>query len=208
MIYQQIVEMICSGQLMPNVTFTEMQLINHFQVSKSPVREALIQLCSEDVLKSIPRHGYQVVQISAQNIHDLTQLRLYLELSSLPEVMNHMTTETLNDLREQNEQRRRPSENKKIWDSWYRNTRFHMTLINCAGNMQVTKAMERALATCTRAYAQLFTMKKALVAPSANNHHDLIVRSIENHDVFSMHEYLKQDILFMEAELLSTDILR
>ena len=37
-------------------------------MSKAPVREALVQLCSEKMLKSIPRCGYQVVQITAREI--------------------------------------------------------------------------------------------------------------------------------------------
>lgn len=203
-IYKGIVEMICNGQLTPGKIFTETSLIDHFSVSKSPVREALIQLCSEGVLRSIPRHGYEVVQISAKNIHDLTQLRLYLELSSLPEVMLNLNRDIIGELYKQNEMRRQPAEQKKIWDSWERNTQFHLSLIGCAGNTQVTDALERALATCTRAYAQLFTLKKAIVAPGGNNHHDWIVKALENHDIFSAHEYLKQDILFMEKELLSS----
>ena len=51
-IYQRIVEMISLGELAPGTTFSEQQLIRLFAVSKSPVREALIQLCSENVLRS------------------------------------------------------------------------------------------------------------------------------------------------------------
>ena len=78
-VYQKIIEMICNGQLPPDTIFTESQMIELFKVSKSPVREALIQLCHEEVLKSIPRCGYQVVSVSIKSIRDLTVLRLYLD---------------------------------------------------------------------------------------------------------------------------------
>lgn len=204
-IYQRIVEMICNGQLPPRVTFTEMSLIQHFQVSKSPIREALIQLCSEDVLRSIPRHGYQVIEINQKNIQDITQLRLYLELGNLPEVFNRMTPEILAELRAQNEQRHQPVEKKAVWDSWNRNTLFHMTLIELGGNAQVAKAMKSAIATCTRAYAQLFASRKAVIAPACHNNHDLIVDAFDRHDLFSAHEYLQKDILLM-AKTLYADL--
>ena len=200
-IYQSVVEMICSGQLTPNMIFTEQQLISHFQVSKSPVREALIQLCGEGVLRSIPRHGYQVVEISRQNVQDLTQLRMYLELGNLPQAMEHLTPERLLELKRQNDERRQPSNAKHIWDSWNRNSLFHMTLIEYGENAQVARVMKQVLATCTRAYAQSFTAKKSLIAPSEDNQHDLIVRALELHDIYAAHEHLRRDILLMGESL-------
>ncbi len=94
-VYQQVIEMICNGRFKAGDIITESQLIDFFQVSKSPVREALIQLCFEEVLRSIPRCGYQIIQISAKNVQDLTELRLYLELSSLQKVAANLTPEIL-----------------------------------------------------------------------------------------------------------------
>ena len=63
-VYKQIIEMICDGTLSPDSLITENQMIEHFKVSKSPVREALIQLCHDGILTSIPRCGYQIVRIT------------------------------------------------------------------------------------------------------------------------------------------------
>ena len=201
-IYQRVMEMISQGQLTPDMTFSEQQLIHQFQVSKSPVREALIQLCSENVLRSIPRQGYQVIEINRKDIQDLTQL---LELGNLPYALANMTRERLDELKRQNEERRQPSATKQLWESRNRNTRFHMTLIRYGENAQIANCMEHAMATCTRAYAQLFTVKKHVIAPSDDNMHDLIVRALENHDIYTAHECLKQDILLM-AETLYADL--
>ncbi|MEA4912892.1 MAG: GntR family transcriptional regulator, partial [Oscillospiraceae bacterium] len=83
MVYHKIIELIISGELRCDDIITENQMIERFSVSKSPVREALIQLCYEEVLRSIPRCGYQIVQITPKNIRDLVELRCILELSSL-----------------------------------------------------------------------------------------------------------------------------
>ena len=204
-IYQRVMEMISQGQLTPDMTFSEQQLIHQFQVSKSPVREALIQLCSENVRRSIPRQGYQVIEINRKDIQDLTQLRLLLELGNLPYALANMTRERLDELKRQNEERRQPSATKQLWESRNRNTRFHMTLIRYGENAQIANCMEHAMETCTRAYAQLFTVKKHVIAPSDDNMHDLIVRALENHDIYTAHECLKQDILLM-AETLYADL--
>ena len=202
-VYRQIIEMICNGQLTPNMIFTESQLIEQFGVSKSPIREALIQLCHEDVLKSLPRCGYQVVQVSTKNIHDITELRMFLELSSISKTIELMTEEKLQNLLQLNEKRTSESyESKSIWTAWNNNVEFHITLTACAGNAQVIKALKQAFSVMTRAYAQLYTTQKAVIAPDSECYHDRIVRAIQNHDPYTAYEELKQDIVYMEDSLL------
>ena len=70
------------------------------------------------------------------------------------------------------------------------------------------KILEQSLATCTRAYAQLYNVRRSVIASSKENFHDLIVCSLERHEVYTAYEYLKKDILFMEQELLNTSILQ
>ena len=70
----------------------------------------------------------------------------------------------------------------------------------------MNNAMEQAMTTYRRAYAQLYTLKKDVIAANKASYHDFFVSSLERHDVFSAHEYLKKDILFMEDELLGTGI--
>ncbi|MBQ9263626.1 MAG: GntR family transcriptional regulator [Clostridia bacterium] len=204
-VYQNIIDMICDGRLGTDIMITEKQMIDHFQVSKAPVREALIQLCSEDVLRSIPRHGYQVVKIDSKTIQDLIMLRQYLELSNLPIAMESMTSERLMELKRLNEQRLEPSAGKTTSAAWNRNRDFHMTLIRYGGNAQVEKAMSSTLAACNRAYAQIYNQKRSIIAPASRNFHDLIVQAIEQHDVFEAHRFLKEDILFMNAWIIDGD---
>lgn len=206
-VYKQIIEMICSGALPADAIITENQMIEHFGVSKSPVREALIQLCHENVLNSIPRCGYQVVRISAKGIQELIELRLYLELSSLPKVAEHMTLERLQHLKELNRRRINAGESKTIWTAWNNNVTFHLTLISFADNQMVTSSLETALATCTRAYAQLYNVRSSIIAPARENFHDCIVNALESHNVYTAYEYLKKDILFMKQELLNTSLI-
>ncbi len=207
-IYKQIVEMICDGILTADSLITENQMIEHFKVSKSPVREALIQLCHDEVLVSIPRCGYQVVRITRKSVRDLTELRLYLELSSLPNVMDHLDEEKIRHLKNLNRKRLINPGSKTIWTAWNNNMDFHMTLVSYAENVQVNNVMSRTLATCTRAYAQLYNIRSSVIAPAKKNFHDLIVCALERHELYTAYEYLKKDILFMEQELLNTAILQ
>lgn len=209
MVYRQIIEMICNDQLPSNVIITEKQLSAHFGLSKSPVREALLQLCHDHVLTSIPRCGYQVIRINGKDVHNLTEIRLLLEVGSLPKVIEKMTPERLQTLQELNRQRENPAKEKDVWSSWNRNLEFHLCLLEATDNDYILETMRRTLSSCTRAYAQLYALQKeTVVLPNDKTHaHPLITQAVENHDLATAQSLLRTDILRMESQLLSMNLL-
>lgn len=209
MVYRQIIEMICNGQLPSNAIITEKQLSAHFGLSKSPVREALLQLCHDHVLVSIPRCGYQVIQINGKDVHDLTEIRLLLEVGSLPKIIEKITPEQIQTLQELNRQRENPTKDKDVWSSWNRNLEFHLCLLEAADNQYVLETSRRVLSSCTRAYAQLYSLQKeAVVLPNDKTHaHPLLTQAIEMHDLATAQSLLRSDILRMESQLLSMNLL-
>lgn len=61
-IHDEILEMIIKNATDEDMVLNEGRLMEVFQVSKAPVREALIKLCAEGVLQSVPRYGYLVIR--------------------------------------------------------------------------------------------------------------------------------------------------
>lgn len=200
-VYKEIIEMITKGGLESGGIITEKQMIQKFGVSKSPVREALLQLCNEDVLMSIPRCGYQVTPISPKQIHDLSEMRLILELSCFDKVASSITDQMLDEVFQPTIDARF-DRNKDLWIAHHNNIRFHMTLVNYAGNEQISKTVNRIFNVFTRAYAQLYTSRRSAVDPPRQNWHDLFVAALRKKDIMSAREYLRQDIALMDKELL------
>lgn len=54
-IHDQILKDVIEGTLQPNMILHEKKLMEQYGVSRSPVREALIQLCSESILCNYPK---------------------------------------------------------------------------------------------------------------------------------------------------------
>ena len=82
-IYRQIFEKIINNEFPLDEFLVEGRLAEMFGVSRAPVREALVELCNEKVLRNIPRAGYQIVQLSQKELRDALQLRLILETEAL-----------------------------------------------------------------------------------------------------------------------------
>ena len=67
-IHDQILKDVIEGTLQPNMILHEKKLMEQYGVSRSPVREALIQLCSEGTLCNYPKRGYEVSSITEKEI--------------------------------------------------------------------------------------------------------------------------------------------
>ena len=90
-IYDSILKDIIEGNYKQNEIINEKQLIEKYGVSKSPIRDALIELCSEGVLISHPRYGYEVVRINEKEIRDIVNFRIMIETGCLRDAASIMT---------------------------------------------------------------------------------------------------------------------
>ena len=78
----------------------EKALAERYQVSKTPVREALSMLVQEGYLKKIPRVGYLVREVTEEDYYKLIYLRFTLEKGVVLRIIRHCTEEEILSLRE------------------------------------------------------------------------------------------------------------
>ncbi|MDF2559355.1 MAG: hypothetical protein K0R99_801 [Microbacterium sp.] len=68
-----------SGELAPGERLVERKLADRLGVSHIPVREALTRLAEERLITREPRRGARVAQLSAQDLEEISSLRIVLE---------------------------------------------------------------------------------------------------------------------------------
>lgn len=157
-VYTETYSAVINGEYTSEDIITESMLIEKFGVSKSPVREALIQLCNEDILRAIPRLGYMVVQITPREIRELAEARLALEMYLLEKSFTLFTEEALEELDELNHSNREEGRIKSTpMDNWQRNMAFHLKLASYAQNNVMYDLLRQVLRKLTRATTQHFS---------------------------------------------------
>jgi len=77
--YRSIRDEILLGKLNSGRRLTEDYFAERFEISKSPVREALNRLEAEGLVKIVPRRGAFVVDFSVQDVKEIYELRELLE---------------------------------------------------------------------------------------------------------------------------------
>lgn len=81
--YRAIKERILDVEFSPGVALSEYKLAAMLEMSRTPVREALKQLELEGLVRSVPRKGVFVTQLSVQDIHEIYQIRDALEVAAV-----------------------------------------------------------------------------------------------------------------------------
>src|SRR5712692_728571 len=91
LIYTALRERIVFGELRPGERLVEADLATRFQVSKTPVREALLTLEAEGLVTMRAHRGAAVSQLSPEQYRDLLFARDALEFGAAAEIVAAMT---------------------------------------------------------------------------------------------------------------------
>jgi len=132
--YDVLLERILLGEYPPGTSLVEQDVAKELGVSRTPVREALLRLKLEGLVKIIPRGGIFVSEASVRLIREVTEVRLVLE-----EYLSHLVVERRTE-KWLEEVRSWLRELEVVWPSlspreWMkRDSEFHHLMDKAAGN--------------------------------------------------------------------------
>jgi GntR family transcriptional regulator, rspAB operon transcriptional repressor len=96
--YARLREAIVSLRLRPGERIADAQLAQELGVSRTPVREAILQLADEGLVDVVPQHGTFVAPISLEAVREAQFVREALEVAALREVVERVTDAQLGEL--------------------------------------------------------------------------------------------------------------
>lgn len=83
---------ILTNELTTNVVYNEKSLARDLGISRTPVREALLELSSKRLVKFLPQKGVIINTFSNKDIDEIFEIRSALELVSIKKLcLNHKT---------------------------------------------------------------------------------------------------------------------
>jgi len=78
-VYQQLLDSIVSGALVPGDRVIQEQLAEAMNVSRTPVREALLRLEREGIMAEAGKRGFEVQALTEQTVRDIYEAREAIE---------------------------------------------------------------------------------------------------------------------------------
>ena len=97
--YHLIKQNIIKGVIRPGTFFAEKDLIAELGISRTPVREALQKLETENFIQIYPKRGIFVPEISLKDIKDIYSIREVLEPFAAKLATNNVSTEEIEKFR-------------------------------------------------------------------------------------------------------------
>ena len=145
----------------PGRLLNEQKLADEFGVSRTPVREALIVLSTEDLVTMAPRTMTSVAEINIQKFRELTELRLILEQGAARLAVNNRTDEHLLRL-EALEAKINSADSDDIRQMMSYDTEFHQIMSSAANNLMLSNKLTEVTNQFTR-IMYLLELKPTLI---------------------------------------------
>lgn len=148
-------------------------LVRQLRVGKTPVREALARLVHDRLVRSIPRHGYEVAPITLRDVQDLFGLRLVVEPAATQLAAGHVDAARLRRLDELCKAGYDVDDPSSIDDFLRANDELHATIARAGGNPRLAQEIERILDESERLF-RLGLMLRNRTNEMAHEHQELV----------------------------------
>ena len=86
MAYEAIRQSILSGQWKIGELYNEKAIAADLGISRTPVREALLELASQDLIIFLPRRGLMVNRFTRHDVDEIFELRKAIELAAVEKI--------------------------------------------------------------------------------------------------------------------------
>lgn len=186
-IYQQIKDDIMTGVIKPGEVLKEGLLAQKYNVSKTPVREALCILAFENLLQVLPRAGYLVKAVTVKDVIETFQLRQLLEEEATALATMRITEEEIQELEKNLDYSGLVIEKGTAW-----NRRFHLVIAHACGNSRIERAIRQVYDEVDR----IILLDPKLISSDDSNEHAIIIEAMRARDPnaarASMHRHLEK----------------
>jgi DNA-binding GntR family transcriptional regulator len=183
-VVQRLRALIVSGDVRPGDRLVEERLTEMFGVSRPPLREALRVLQRDGLVQSLPRRGYIVTPITAQDVREIYSLRFALERLAIELGVPVQDPSRLAPMRAALADMKVAADGGDDNAVLAANSRFHMGLVALAGHSRLNTAYEGLRLQLELCMAYNLKFRERLYGDRGDVHprHASLLESIERGD--------------------------
>jgi len=139
--YDKIKQKILNEDYIPGKFLSERTLIEDLDMSKTPIKNALIRLETEGFLTVSSKQGIFINELSVDKINDMYNLRIALETFNCKSLAERITSQQLEELNQILEITKKVTDELDINSFATYDHEFHLAISNMAGNMEITEIL-------------------------------------------------------------------
>jgi DNA-binding GntR family transcriptional regulator len=198
--YDKIKGLMIAGELDFDSIFSTNQFAEILGVSRTPVREALLQLSAEGLLTSMQGRGFKIKKFSENRIKEFFETRQMIESYIIERLAGSNVELDLSELDKIIIQMKNYADKSDIYGFLETDKAFHMNLIRRHGNRYLTSIMENI-----RDLIAIFG-RKALASPGRIHEviteHQVIIQTLKQKNKQKAVESIKYHLTATEKSLV------
>ncbi|MEX2570059.1 MAG: GntR family transcriptional regulator [Gemmatimonadota bacterium] len=179
-VYQIIRNRILNRELAPGEFIREQEVSRATGVSRTPVREALHRLASEDFLERVPHRGFRVPDKPWESLLDVYPIVTALEVLAGSLSFERLGTPAVRRLRKLNSELRRVAQSGDAKEPMRLNNAFHKALSDASGNQRLSELLDQLREQVALLDVWYFSIPEHL--ETSIDEHEQIVDAIEAKD--------------------------
>ena len=194
-------ERILSGDIKAGSPLRQSALASELNVSRIPIREALLQLEAEGLVTFEPHKGATAAKLSTEQVQELFELRALIETDLLAKSIANMTEaniDTAQQILTQLEDAFNQPNSSATWSDL--NTAFHTSLYQAANKPSTMEIVQNLNTNCDR-YIRLHLLHIGGI-PKAEKQHQQLLACCRLGDVKGACDILKEHILGSAADII------
>ncbi len=191
-VYDYIAELIDGGRLGGGDKVSEQQICDALNVSRTPVREALIQLAGDGYLENLPRKGFRVKRVDDESAREIFEILGPLDGRAAWLASEHLTDEDCSQLQFLCESMNLAIEKGlvKKYDDLQRE--FHDYYVQRCGNARLIAYITQLNRFfMKREYESVDAETAHVLLMKANEEHAEIVRLLSAHERDRVQDYIR-----------------
>ena len=207
-VYHEIKRRIITLDLKPGEVLEEKRLGEELGVGRTPVREALLLLKSENLVESQPNKTAYVKEMNLKNIKDLFESLMAIEKLTACLAAQRITPEALKEIEKTEEEVSEAVRGRDVWEIESQNRRFHQLVGKASDNECLFSIHENLRAQAER-LSYLAISKEWEKGPALNEHleklkehHKAIVRCLKEKNVDRMEKLAIEHVKLFQNRIM------
>jgi DNA-binding GntR family transcriptional regulator len=138
-VYEYLRNELKAENLKPGMFVSMNQIMKNLNISRTPLRDALLQLQNEGFVTFLPQRGIRINELSLQDIEDLYEMLGALDSRALLSVFQKMGPSEIEKMKNLNQEMLENISGSKFNRYWDLNSEFHNVYLNLSSNLPILR---------------------------------------------------------------------
>ena len=190
--YRELAYQIINGEIKHGTRLIERELAEKFEISRTPIREALNRLAMDDLVELVPHKGGFVKGLSSKDIIDIYDIRSALEKLALQLSILLIPKNKIKRIKEKINKAKKKSEEDRINDFISIDRDIHKLIVEHSNNERLIKIIKN-LWDIVNIYREMDAPLEGRAEEALIEHEDML-SAIERRDTNTACEMLEKHI--------------